>query len=463
MAELYPYNKEYGKGALIETHLTQSFTRYTPISVPGARRTVNAKIEVSPIGANNSSTQTKIATTISYIENFNYEWPQPWFAQYVINGKETYRHSGEHPMGAGEKKVNYIVANVEPKSDGTFGSVIYKYTCLRHGFINEDINLSPYIPSLFYTNPTARINSFGYDRESLILNYNITYGHNKYFIENESGHLPPKDTDSHLRITFANGDTYTFPLRANAANILTQDKTITDDIRHIKAGELIQYELFLLATNGKTNTIKGTYQIPATVHNIKIYDLDLAENSAATKLPYALINNEKATNFAVPGVTFSGNNDYVATIDQNGIVTPHHAGSVTFTIRSHDDIGGNVTVSKTFYIRPLGGFPFGPDAEQTDYLSAEIANRVISACQQVAAKQQITIQDITTFRGYTTKVREVRDVVYKINANVKTIADAKRITYDAEKLTFSETNTNEEWYYMTNEWLRLMPLFKPYA
>lgn len=460
MAELYPHNQEYGKGALIETHRKLAFDLYTPVS--DGRRTVNMQIEVWPKGIQGAKA-THVETYIEYTEQIEYSIEQNYFIQLKVNGKETTRQSNFFKAGSGTKRTQRKRIDVEPNADGTFGTAIYNYTCLQHGFIDSNFNFSNYIRKLYYTTPTARINSYGYDRENLVLNFNITYGHDRYYIENESGYGPAKETDSHFRITFANGDTYTFPLRANAANILTQDKTITDDIRHIKAGELIQYEMFLLATNGKTNTIKGTYQIPATVHNIKIYDLDLAENSAATKLPYALINNEKATNFAEPGVTFSGNNDYVATIDQNGIVTPHHAGSVTFTIRSHDDIGGNVTVSKTFYIRPLGGFPFGPDAEQTDYLSAEIANRVISACQQVAAKQKITIQDITTFRGYTTKVREVRDVVYKINANVKTIADAKRITYDAEKLTFSETNTNEEWYYMTNEWLRLMPLFKPYA
>lgn len=457
MAELYPLNQERG-GQLEEVHRKWLFDR-TPY-VGG----IWFHIYISPKNVDGRK-NTRLAFGGQYNYSYEFETEQYGFKQIVIDGKEGIVHDRIYPSGSGVKTLGNIYIDIEPRSDGTFADeIIYKYTCISHNKIAERYNLTSHIPKIFYNDPVATINSITYDRTQKSLTYNLTYGHDKYFVENEVGFRAAAGNLSYIRTIFANGDTWSQPLRTDrAGDILTNNKIITDENRHIKAGETINYEYVIYATNGRKKTVKGSYQIPATVHNIKIGDMNLVENSAATKLPYELINNEGAKNFAVPGVTFSGNNDYVASIDQNGIVTPHHSGSVTFTIRSHDDVGGNITRSKTFYIRAVGGFPFDTNVEHTDYLSAEIANRLIIACQMVATKQKITIEDITTFRGYTTKIREVRDVVYKINSNVKTIANVKSISYDAQKLTFSETNQNEEWYRMVNEWLRLMPLFKPYA
>lgn len=228
-------------------------------------------------------------------------------------------------------------------------------------------------------------------------------------------------------------------------------------------GKTYNWELFVRLQNGRTKTTSGSIKIPATVSRVTIGNLSLNDASPVTALPYQLHSDNGATNFENAGVTFESDKPSVATIDAQGRITVHSDGYVSFTVTSKDTVEHNPSATKRFYIFPTSSFPFGTEAETTEWLSAPLTERLIDACYRVANKQGITIQTIPEFDGYTTMVRNTRAVINKINANVKKIADTKGITYDLVALTFSETNHNGEWYEMVNEWLRLMPLFKPYS
>lgn len=336
----------------------------------------------------------------------------------------------------------------KPNSSGKFtASLNFKY-----GTMDATVNITDLV-EIPQGAPTAGLEYFEYDRFSPTADIGF------YF---QSG------TETIVRTVFQvetnqGGETSIIERNLPPYAISHYPIVIYINDKNFTEGKSYKIKFTALAENGKTATVNATLTIQATVHKISIGSLSLNENSAPTKLPYTLINNYKATNFAEPGVTFSSNNPAVATIDQNGIITVHSNGYAIFTVTSKDRKGGYPSASKYFYIASVGGFPFGSEEETTEYLSAELADRIITACQMVATKQGISITGISQFSGYTTLVRYTRTVMERINGNVKKIADTKGITYDPVALTFSETNTNGEWYEMTNEWLRLMPLFRPYA
>ncbi|MBQ0090292.1 MAG: hypothetical protein KBT27_13280 [Prevotellaceae bacterium] len=341
------------------------------------------------------------------------------------------------------------VEGISPNSSGKFSTTVtFKYGTLSKTFSVTDIITIP------QTLPTASA-TLSYDRSNKVVNANISYGNSiidifgaeSYFLFQGEGiqkkmSLYSVDTGDVRQETFSWGESA---------------------VGNLQEGKSYKWELYVLSGNGKSRKLTGTLVVPATVNKVTIGSLSLKENSPVTKLPYTLVNNNKATNFAVTSVTYKGNNDAVATIDSQGRITVHSAGYVIFTVTSNDAIGGNPSASKYFYIASVSGFPFGDEEETTEWLSAPLTERIINACQMVATKQGITITGISQFSGYTTLVRNTKIVMERINDNVKKIADTKRIGYDTVALTFSNTNENGEWYEMVNEWLRLMPLFKPYS
>lgn len=363
-------------------------------------------------------------------------------------GNQSASWSGTRDISTSSHFIDLQSIEATPNSSGKFSaSLRFKY-----GTMDQTVAITDLV-EIPQGTPTVTLKHFDYDRFNPIVKLGFTYESGSattiktiYSVETNEGKMETTSSVTLYAYAFDNYD----------ATIVIDDAKFTE-------GKSYKIKFTALAENGKTATVTATLTIQATVHKISIGSLSLNENSAPTKLPYTLINNYKATNFAEPGVTFSSNNPAVATIDQNGIITVHSNGYAIFTVTSKDSKGGYPSASKYFYIASVGGFPFGSEEETTEYLSAELADRIITACQMVATKQGISITGISQFSGYTTLVRYTRIVMERINGNVKKIADTKGITYDPVALTFSETNTNGEWYEMTNEWLRLMPLFKPYA
>lgn len=128
----------------------------------------------------------------------------------------------------------------------------------------------------------------------------------------------------------------------------------------------------VVATAKDQGTISGTYKI-TVIDAVKIGSVKFKVKNVSLELPTdksyslasedtfeALQNNDAKTSAAASDFKWTSNNTSVATVDGNGVVTPHKAGKVTITALANDSSGKKATCTVTVTQLATGVTVTGP-------------------------------------------------------------------------------------------------------
>lgn len=310
------------------------------------------------------------------------------------------------------------------------------------------------------------------DRYGLNAGANMVVGHSSYPLESVvfklKGLTEEQAKNRYRKITQATNSSYaqetngTYTLTLTKTHSLSSLNEIFFDLDAIyesqyplNTGTFYSYSVTLTAANQQTFKFDGRFFVPQKVTGLECESL--INTVRETKLPlyYQVlpITAEEQT------VVFSSDNEYVATVDSQGIIYAKNLGSCIISVTTVD--GGFV---KYCSVNVLNKEAF-PQLTTIEYLSEVAIKKIIEGISFLNVRctekgMEIPTLPTVVFEGKNHPVKEIRNVLETIEQCCQILKSATNDYYPCSALPTAQNipkyNTDKQWYLIVNEWVNFL-------